>query len=110
MIETFFIHDVSILRPGTTSGRGSDVVADWSTATSEQAWGWVAQLSTDDIRDTRSGDEATHLLQTAATTDVRPGDRIVWGTDIFDIVGRPNAAYTPRGHHHTEVRLRIVEG
>ena len=110
MIERFFVHDITITRPGSTAGRGSSTVKDWSTATSERATGWVAQRSTDDVRDTRDGDVSEWLLQTAATTDVRPGDRIEWSDLTFDVVGRPTPAWTPRGHHHTECRLRVVEG
>lgn len=109
-IERFFIHELVITRAAAIAGRGADVVKDWSAATTHDATGWVAQLSTDDVRDTRSGDESTHSLQTAATTDVRPGDRVVWKSMTFDVVGRPNNAYTPRGEHHIEARLRIVEG
>lgn len=110
MIDTFFIHDIKIRRPGTTTGRGSDVVKDWSAATDTPAKGWVAQRSTDDLRDVRTGDVSDFVLQCAATVDVRPGDRVVWGSLVFDVEGRPLEAYTPRGEHHTEVALRLVEG
>jgi hypothetical protein len=110
MIEQFFVHDITIVRPGSKAGRGSSTVADWSASTSTAATGWVAQATADDVRDNRTGDESEWVLQTAATTDVRPGDRVVWGSLTFDVVGRPNPAWTPRGHHHTECRLRLVEG
>jgi hypothetical protein len=109
-IESFLIHDVTIVRPATTTGRGSDVVKDWANATETAATGWVAQMTNSDVRDTRSGDVSEWVLQTAATTDIAPGDRVVWGVMLFDVVGHPNPAWTPRGEHHTEARLRLVEG
>jgi len=110
MIESFFVHQIDIVRPGVTTGRGSDVVKDWSASTSRRSTGWIAQATSDDVRDNRSGDESEWVLQTYATTDVRPGDRVVWGDLTFEVVGRPNPAWTPRGQHHTECRLRLVEG
>jgi hypothetical protein len=110
MIERFFIHDIAIIRPGSKASRGSGTVADWSTSTSTSGSGWIAQATADDVRDNRTGDESEWVLQTSASTDVRPGDRVGWGSLTFDVVGRPNPAYTPRGEHHTECRLRVVEG
>ena len=110
MIERFFIHDITISRAGTAAGRGDDVVKDWSAATSSSAKGWVAQASSDDVRDTRAGDESDYVVQCAATVDLRPGDRVTWGSLTFDVVGRPNSAYTPRGEHHLEAQLKVVEG
>jgi hypothetical protein len=104
------VHDITILRAATTTGRGDDVVKNWAGATSTPATGWVAQATSDDVRDNRAGDESDYILQTLATVDVRPGDRVVWGDLTFDVVGRPNSAYTPRGEHHLEAKLRVVEG
>jgi hypothetical protein len=108
--ESFMVHDLTIVRPGTATGRGSDVVKDWATATDTAATGWIAQANADDVRDDRAGDVSEWTLQTAAATDIAPGDRVVWGDLTFDVVGRPNPAWTPRGEHHIEARLRVVEG
>ena len=109
-IQRFFIHDITVRRAARTTGRGADQVADWSDTTDTPIRGWVAQQSTGDSRQGRSGDVSSWLLQCPATADVRPGDRIIWSGMTFDVDGRPNPAWTPRGEHHTEVALRLVEG
>jgi hypothetical protein len=110
MIDRFFVHDILVRRPATKAGRGSDSVADFDNATDTPARGWVAQNATTDIRGGRTGDSSEWLLQTSATTDVRPGDRVIWGSHTFLVVGRPNPAWTPKGVHHLEARLQLVEG
>jgi hypothetical protein len=110
MIDRFFVHDIIIRRPAVKAGRGSDSVADFDNATDVDATGWIAQSSTDDVRSARTGDASEWLLQTSSATDLRPGDRVVWGDYTFDVVGRPNPAWTPKGVHHVEARLRLVEG
>ncbi|TAE54970.1 MAG: hypothetical protein EAZ89_06185, partial [Bacteroidetes bacterium] len=53
-------------------GRTVDVTDVAATA-------WFEQMSTADVRDTNSGDRTQWRMFTAATTEVRPGDRVVWG-------------------------------
>jgi hypothetical protein len=109
-ILRFFIHDVTVQRAATMAGRGADVVADWSNAEQTTIKGWVAPQSSGDSRPGRTGDVSEWLLQAAATADVRPGDRIVWRDLTFSVDGRPRPAWTPRGEHHIEATLRLVEG
>lgn len=109
-ILRFFIHDVTVQRAATMAGRGADVVADWSNVEQSTIKGWMAQQSTGDSRPGRTGDTSSWLLQAPATADVRPGDRIVWRGLTFTVDGRPMPAWTPRGEHHVEVSLRLVEG
>ena len=109
-ILRFFIHDVTVQRATSMAGRGADVVADWSNVDEVSFRGWMTQQSTGDSRPGRTGDVSGWLLQAPAGVDVRPGDRVMWRGRTFSVEGNPMPAWTPRGEHHIEVSLRLVEG
>lgn len=109
-VEAMFVHDVVVVRPGSKTGRGSDTVPDWATATRTSVKGWVTQQNTRDIRPTGSGDTGDWLLLCSATTDLRSGDRVEWSDLTFAVAGRPLPAWDRTAHHHTEAQLKLVEG
>lgn len=109
-IEAFFVHDITVRRAAEVAGRGADTVADWANGSETTINGWIAQQSRSDSRTNRGGDVSGWLLQAPGTTDIRPGDRLEWKGFTFDVEGRPNPAWTPKGEHHVEVNLRLVEG
>jgi len=108
--ESFMVHRLTILRPGTTTGRGSDVVADWANAVETDTTGWFNQTATADLDATRAGQESDWLLSVRPDEDIRKGDRVEWDGYTLEVVGHPWKVYAKAVHHHTEVLLKVVEG
>jgi hypothetical protein len=110
-LRSMLVHEVAILRPALGTSRYGDASKDWVTAVETETVGWVARR--DESEDRAEGREAQvsdWVLYLAATDDIQGGDRVVWGTTTFEVDGPPNRAWTPRGEHHIEARLRLVEG
>lgn len=93
-------------RSGIGRDRYGNRVLTADTATST-VYGWVEQTSTTEA-DTGSQDttsvESTALID--GPVDLTEGDRLRVGAVVWEVQGEPNAVATPRGVHHTEVRLR----
>lgn len=107
---SFMVHDFTILRPTTTTGRGSDVVKVWSDATETETAGWFNQTATSDLDASRDGEQSDWMLSVEPALDIRKGDRVVWDDMTFEVVGHPWKVWAKTHHHHTEVRLNVVEG
>ena len=108
--ESFMVNDLTIVRPGTTSGRGSDVVADWVNTVETETTGWFNQTATADLDATRAGQESDWLLSVRPGEDILKGDRVEWDGFTLEVVGHPWKVYARSEHHHTEVALKVVEG
>lgn len=105
------VHTVTIRRAGSTADRYGATVKDWATATDTDVAGWVAQTSGIEINDLgREGERSDWTAYFPVDTDVLGGDRIIWESTTFEVDGPPNRAWTPRGEHHVEARLKLVEG
>lgn len=110
-LDTLMVHDVVVVHPGTTVTRSNDVAFDWLTATTTASKAWVSQRSRTEDDGTRVlGQSSDWICYLPTTTEITAGDRIVWEGSLFDVVGKPNPAWTPRGLHHYEADLRLVEG
>lgn len=112
-LATLLVHDVTILRAGSTTDRYGDAVKDWATATSTASKAWVAQQSRTENVEGREALISEWVAFLPAGTDVAGRDRLVWGDLTFEVVGRPNTAPSPRlggASHHVEVTLTVVEG
>ncbi len=48
-------------------------------------------------------------LVVPAGADLEGSDRVEWGGRVFEVVGPPVRARSPRGEHHLEAKLRLVE-
>lgn len=110
-LDTLMVHDVVVVHPGTIIGRTGDLEFDWLTATTTASKAWVSQRSAteDDVARTL-GLTSEWICFLPPTTAVTAGDRIIWEGSLFDVVGKPNPAGTPRGLHHYEAGLRLVTG
>lgn len=110
-LDTLMVHDVTVVHPGTRLSRTNDLEFDWLTATTVTSKAWVSQRSASEDDVTRlMGQTSDWIVYLPPTTVVSSGDRIIWEGSLFDIVGKPNPAWTPRGLHHYEADLRLVEG
>lgn len=110
-LTALLVHDVSIVRAGSTTDRYGATIKNWATATTTATSGWVTQVSgVEDRTDGREAQVGTWVLYLPVDTDVVGGDRVVWESYTFEVDGPPNRAWTPRGEHHVEARLRLIEG
>lgn len=110
-LTSLLVHDVTIRRAGTTTDRYGASVKDWVTATDSDVKGWVARQSELEVNDLgREGQTSQWVVFLPSETDIVGGDRLIWGSTTFEVDGPPNHAWTPRGEHHVEARLKLVEG
>lgn len=114
--EHLLPHSVVRVRPAESTDAYNDTVRDYGpAATRTTLRAWIQQEQRRDVvSDGRDPDEQRWLLM-CNLDDLRVTDRIEWadhptGPVVFEVYGPPEPAYTPRGFHHTEATLRIVEG
>lgn len=69
----------------------------------------VEQTSAQEITEGRSTLISDWVAYLPHDADVEGHDELVYDGATFEVVGMPNVQKTPRGPHHTEVRLRLVE-
>lgn len=109
-LQALMVHDVTIVHAGTSTDRYGNIVKDWSTATTKVSKGWITQTAaSEDVTD-REAEIGTWTLFLPAETVVTGRDRVTWDGLTFEVVAPPRKAWTPRGEHHIEAQLRIVEG
>lgn len=102
-------HSVTWQQPGSRTDGYGTAAADWTDPTETTIAGYMQPLSgqeNTDGRDAQVGDWVLYTLEQA----VSGADRIVWAGDTYEVIGPPARFDTPRGFHHIEARLRIVEG
>ena len=109
-LQSLLVHDVTVVTPGSTTDRYGNTVADWATSTSTTVKGWITQSSGTENEDGRDAQIGEWRLFLPAGTVVDGHARVEWGGITFEVVGPPERAWTPRGEHHVEVQLRVVEG
>jgi head-tail adaptor len=111
-ITALMVHDVTLVRAGTTASRYGDDVKDWPTAERTTTKAWVAQRNRAENLDGREAQDRTFIVYLPASTDVTGLDRVEWDGLTLEIVGPPRRAWSPklRGEHHIELDARLVEG
>lgn len=110
-LRGLLVHDIVILRPALGTSRYGDASKDWVTATSTETNGWVARRNeSEDRTQGREAQVSEWALYVDVDADIQAGDRVMWGTVVFEVDGPPNRAHSPRGEHHVEANLRLVEG
>jgi head-tail adaptor len=102
---------VTIKRAGSTTDRYGASVKNWNTATTTATTGWLSQASSVEVNDLgREGQESLWTLVLPVDTDILGGDRVTIEGTTYEVDGPPNRAWTPRGEHHVEARLKLVQG
>lgn len=111
-LPSFFRQTITRIRPGTKTLRGSDV-PDWSTATTEEISGCSVQpASTSLSMDGRVRAETDGLTAyIPADADVKAGDRIGYGGEVYTINGAPRAWPSASGGlDHIQLNLERWSG
>lgn len=111
-IEQFYIHDVTVKRAVTVTNRYNNSERVWANATETPLRGWKSQReATEPAEAGRPSVTVTQdILFVPADADIRAHDRVEVLDTEWDVDGVPHEAWTPRGLHHLEVKLRAVEG
>jgi len=109
-LDSLLTQTVTIVRAGTATSRYGDTAKDWTTSTSTTTRGWISQRGSDEDPANREAEIGTWVLFVGPDETITGRDRVIWNGTTFEVVGPPTLAYTPRGLHHHEVTLRVVDG
>lgn len=109
-LATLLVRDVVIQTAGTTVDRYNNTIADWSAPTERSAKAWLAQTENGEVFDHRDATVWSFTATLDITAELQPYERVVIDGQVYEVVGRPNVAHTPRGPHHIEATLRRCAG
>lgn len=109
-INRFFVRTVTVNHPGVSVDRYGNTVEDWSTATTTETRGWLAQTSGNEDHDRRDAAVSSWSLFLPPDVTLAIQDRLTIDAITYELDGPPNDAWTPRGLHHKEATLRLVDG
>lgn len=108
-----FPHLVIAVQPVVSTDRNGSTVRSYKESDGAtrvpNVPAWVQQSSADE---THSDGRNAAVSDWVAFTlfEFSRFDRLEWNGKTFEVEGEPNPLYTPRGLHHHEVGLRVVEG
>lgn len=100
------------ITPGEKDDRGN-TVPDWKNPAATKEYNvWVWQNSSvEDADDGRDPTILTWSLMVDAENDVfTDKQRWVWNGETFDVFGMPEPCFTLKKYHHTELRMKQVNG
>jgi hypothetical protein len=109
-INTFLVHDVTIVYPGYSTDRYGNLAKNWSTATSVETLGWFNQRNTVEDDNQREGTETDAILFLEPDETISEFDRVIFREQTYEVFGKPKLAGTPRGTHHLEIDLKLYQG
>jgi hypothetical protein len=104
------VRNATIVTPGVTTDRYNNASKNWTAATRTPVKAWISQRNRAEVLGNREAQLSDWIAYLPAGTEIDGGDRIEWESLTFEIDGPPNPAWSPRGPHHVEVQLRLVEG
>lgn len=104
------VQTVTVLTASSTTDRYGNTVDSWTSPTSRTVSAWVDQ--TGSVEDLLGRDATTTVAVVflPAGDPITAYDRMTVDGVTYAVDGVPNAAYSRRGVHHIQVRLRNVEG
>lgn len=109
-LATLMVRDVTILTAGTRTDAYGDTTLDWTSPTSITRKGWLAQQSSTEDLDGRNGTSTGLVLVLPAGTPITSKNRAVVDGVTYEVSDHPTSAWTPRGEHHLEARVKVVSG
>lgn len=85
--------------------------SSWSEAKVRKSTGWLEQVGERENTDDRNTQVTEWLLVISdPETELGGRDRVRINGVTYEVIGPPNAQHTPRGRHHLEAKLRLVDG
>lgn len=110
MIEALLTRAVDILEPGTDTDDYGNTTRTWDAEDATTVRGWLHRIATSEDLQNRDADIGDWILILPATATVTSDCRITVDDTTYEIVGAPYTAHTPRGPHHIEARLKVIDG
>ena len=114
MLEQLMTMPMTIERAGSAKDRYGNANIDWTNPTSTPVLGWYdANVKRFQHEDGRVRDEAASdgIVYLPAGTDVLSTDRLLIGTDRYEVFGVPAVIQRPGwGVHHVEIRVKRFLG
>lgn len=109
-LATLMVRDVDVITAGIRIDAYGDPQVDWTLATEITVPGWLAWLSSIEVLDGRDATSTTLSLTIPAGTPITALDRVRIDGRLYEVNGEPMSAWTPRGEHHVEVFLAVIDG
>lgn len=104
----------SVLKAGAGTDRYGDTTDDWASATSHPITLWLDPPTRQGGTESYQPERNTTVTEVTAYTndlDIDAYDRVVVGSDTYEVLGPPAAFTRPgvAGVHHLELQLRLVQ-
>lgn len=109
-LTSIMVHSVTVVRAGTATDRYGNAEKDWTNATHTHAVAWIAQRNASEVLGNREAQVGQWVGYFPEGVPIAGGDRVEWGDYTFEVDGPPHPAWSPRGPHHIEAQLLLVEG
>lgn len=107
-LRSLLVHDVTVVVASTATDGNGFTKKTWTTG--DTLRGWITQQSSTEVLDGREAQVSSWVLFVETAATVEGVDRVTWDGLTFEVDGTPRRAWTPRGEHHVEVPLRVVDG
>lgn len=109
-LATLMVRTVDVITAGSRTDAYGDTQPDWAAATEAHTTGWLAQQTSTENLDGRNSTSTTLVLTLPAATAITARDRVRIDGVVYELIGAPLSAWTPRGEHHIEAELGSVVG
>lgn len=110
MALTTLPHTVTVLTPATTTDVYGNTVLDWDNATSATRRAYMQPTGADEVTQQASREAQVREYRCFDNSGFAGTERVTWASLTFDVVGPSRRWDTPRGLHHYETAMRVVEG
>lgn len=104
------VDDIALVHAPLVTDRYGNLVRDWANAGTTTHKAWVTQRDASEDDTNRTAEVSGWRMFAYPDNPVAAGDRIIYDGAVFEVVGHPAKAKTPRGPHHVEAELRLVVG
>lgn len=101
---------VVVVTAGTTTDRYNATTTDWANATRRNVLGFFDDGTSTEVTDGRDALVSNATFFLPPDDPITGRDRIEIDGATYELNGAPSKPRTPRGMHHLECRLLLVEG
>lgn len=108
--DRLLVQTVTVLTASTSTDRYGNTVDSWANPTSRTVSAWVTQTGSVEALLGRDVTTTVAVVFLPAGDPITAYDRMTVGGVTYAVDGVPDAAFSRRGVHHIQVRLRDVEG
>lgn len=111
MALTTLPHSITVTTPGTTTDTYGNTVASWTTgATTAVRRAYVQPADATEVNQSATREALVREYRVFTVAAFVGNERVAWSSLTLEVIGPSRRWDTPRGIHHYETALRIVEG